>query len=149
MLARLHIHWAELPSLDRVAHPLGEARLLLLVIHRKPVLDEVDARAHQHLLELRTGSQELLVLLVSTEAHDALDPGAVVPTPIKKDHLAACRQMRDITLEIPLPTLLLSGCAERDDAANAGVKARRDALDNTALTGCITTLENDDDLEAL
>jgi hypothetical protein len=43
--------------------------------------------------------------------------------------------MRDITLEIPLPALLLGGRAERDDAADARVEARGDPLDDAALAG--------------
>src|SRR5262249_39753474 len=106
-------------------------------------------RAYQHLLEERTGSQELLVLLVGAEAHDAFDPGAVVPAAIEEDHFTPGWQMRNIALEIPLPTLLLGGRAERDYAADARVEARGDALNDAALAGRIPALEDDDDLEAL
>ena len=47
-----------------------------------------DAGADQHLLEHRAGAQELLVLLVGAEAHDAFDAGAVVPAPVEQDDLA-------------------------------------------------------------
>src|SRR5262249_54779917 len=137
-----------LPSLDRVAHALDEARLLLLVVDGEPVLDEIDAGEHQHLLKERAGTQELGILLVGAEAHDALDPGAVVPTAVEEDHLAACRQMGDIALEIPLPALLLGGRPEGDNTADARVEARRDALDDPTFARRIATLEDDDDFEA-
>src|SRR5262249_11494555 len=146
VLARLQVHWAELPSLDGVVHALDETLLLLLVVHREPVLEEVDARAHQHLLEERTRSQELVVFLLGAEPHDALDAGAVVPAAIEEDDLAARRQVRDIALEIPLPALLLGRRAERHDAADAGIEALGDALDDAALAGRIAALEEHDDL---
>ena len=52
-LAGLQVHRAELPAAHRVVEAGLEAALLLLVAHREPVLDEGDAGAHQHALELR------------------------------------------------------------------------------------------------
>jgi hypothetical protein len=51
-----------------------KAQVLLVVGNREPVLDELDARAHQHLLELGHGAEELLVLVVGAEAHDRSTP---------------------------------------------------------------------------
>jgi len=108
MLTRRYIHAAKLPSLDRIAHAFLEAQFLLLVVDRKPVLHEDDARANQHLFEKRARARELTIFIVATEAHDALNTSAVVPAAIEQDDLAGRWQFRDIALEIPLPTLLLA-----------------------------------------
>src|SRR6266404_3676002 len=133
VLARFEVHRAQLPALDRVAHALGEALFLLPVIHREPVLDQVDSRADQHLLELRASAEEFAILLVGAEAHHPLDPGAVVPAAVEQDHLAARRQMGDVALKVPLSALLLGRRAERHDAADARVEALADPLDDAAL----------------
>src|SRR2546427_1931901 len=75
----LQVHGAELPLLERVVDAAQKAQVLLLVRNRKPVFDELYARAHQHFFKLRHGAEELLVLLIGAEAHDTLDTGAVVP----------------------------------------------------------------------
>ena len=79
-----------------------EAELLLLVGDREPVLDQDDARAHQHPFELGNGTEELLVLLVGAKAHHPLDAGAVVPAAVEQDDFAAGGQMRHVALEVPL-----------------------------------------------
>ena len=73
-----------------------------VVADGEPVLDEHDAGANEHPLELRAGAQELLVLVVGAEAHHALDAGAVVPAAVEQDDLAGGRQVRDVALEVPL-----------------------------------------------
>src|SRR4029078_3337795 len=98
--------------------------LLLLVVDREPVLDEMDAGADQHFLEQRAGAQELAVLLLGAEAHDPLESGAVVPAAIEQHDLTLRRQLRHIALEVPLAALALRRGAERDDAADAGVEGR-------------------------
>src|SRR5215207_8333281 len=45
-LARFHVHRAELPALDRISDALLEAALLLLIVNREPILDEIDAGAN-------------------------------------------------------------------------------------------------------
>ena len=42
-LARLYVHWAELPALDWVPDAFLESTLLFLVVDREPILDEIDA----------------------------------------------------------------------------------------------------------
>src|SRR6516165_1073117 len=44
--ARFHVHRAKLPALDRISDTLLETALLLLVVDREPILDEIDARAN-------------------------------------------------------------------------------------------------------
>src|ERR1700730_18014450 len=63
-LARFHVHRAELPTLGGVSDAFLETQLLLLVVNREPILDEIDARAHQHLLENWTGTKELLIFVL-------------------------------------------------------------------------------------
>jgi NAD(P)-dependent dehydrogenase (short-subunit alcohol dehydrogenase family) len=58
--AALQVHRAELPLLERVVDAAQEAQVLLVVGDREPVLDELDARAHQHALELGHRAEELL-----------------------------------------------------------------------------------------
>jgi hypothetical protein len=55
---------------------LAEAALLLLAADRKPELDQVDALAYQHALELRALAHEFQVFVVRAETHDPLDPRA-------------------------------------------------------------------------
>ena len=126
-----------------------EAELLLLVGDREPVLDQDDAGAHEHALELGHRAEELLALSSRAEAHDALDAGAVVPAAVEQHDLAGRRQMRHVALEVPLRALALGGRRQRDDAADARIEALRDALDDAALAGGIAPLEDHDDLELL
>ena len=66
--ARLQVHGAQLPLLHGVVDTHQEAQLLLLVGDREPVLDQHDARAHQHALELRDVAEELLDLIVASRS---------------------------------------------------------------------------------
>ena len=99
--------------------PTAEPAFLLLVADREPVLDQDDARADQHPLELRAGAQELLVLLVGAEAHHALHAGAVVPTAVEQHHLARRGQLRHVALEVPLRLLALGRRAQGHHATDA------------------------------
>src|SRR5438093_4324243 len=106
----LQVHWAELPALAGIVDASKEARLLLLIADREPVLDEHDPRAHEHALELRARAHELVVLLVGAEAHHPLDAGPVVPAAVEQHHLARRRQVLNVALEVPLRALFLGGC---------------------------------------
>src|SRR5580698_7290706 len=119
MLARFEVHGADLPALCRISHAVLKTALLLRVAHREPILDEDDAGANQHALELRTGQHELLILCLGAEAHDPLDAGAVIPTAVEEHHLAGRGQMRYIALEVPLRFLALSRRAQSHYPANA------------------------------
>src|SRR3974390_34811 len=90
--ARLNIHRAEFPTLDRVAHAFLESSLLLLVIHGEPILDQNDSGTNQHFLEHGTGSKKLTIFFLSAESHHSLDASAVVPASVKEDHLTTCGQ---------------------------------------------------------
>src|SRR5260370_937333 len=83
--------------------------------------------ANQHRLEERASAEELLVVGLGAEAHDVFDAGAVVPAPVEQNDLAARREVFDVALKVPLSTLSLGGCPERDDSA----RARIEAVDNS------------------
>ena len=125
-----------------------EAHVLFLVRDREPVFDEVDSRAHQHAFEIRHRAEELLVFLGSTKAHHVLDARPVVPAAIETDDFPSRRQMRRVTLEIPLRALAVIGGRQRHHAADARIESLRDALDRAALACGIATLEQDHDLLA-
>src|SRR5215471_511353 len=114
--------------------------MLLRVGDREPVFDEHDPGAHEHSLEVGNGAEELLVLLVVAEPHHVLHSGAVVPAPVEQHDLAACRQMRDVALEIPLRALALARRRKGYDAADAGIQPLRDTLDDAALARGVAAL---------
>src|SRR5271169_1316768 len=89
------------------------------------------------------------MLLLGAEAHDMLDPGAIVPTPIEQHDFTARWQLRYVTLEIPLAPLLLGRCAERDNPANPWVEALSNALYHAALARCVAPLEQHADPQAV
>ena len=93
--------------------------------------------------------QELAVILIRAKSHHPLHARAVVPGAIEERHLARCGQVRRVALEIPLRLLTLGGRGQRHDAADARAQALRDALDDAALAGRVSPLEDDDDFKAL
>jgi hypothetical protein len=125
-----------------------KAQVLLFVRNREPVLDELDARAHQHLLELGHVTEKFLHIVFRAKTHDALDAGAVVPAAVEQHHLAGGRQVRHVALEIPLRALAVVGRGQRRHAAHARVQALGDALDHAALAGLHRALEEDHHLVA-
>ncbi|MNT10118.1 hypothetical protein D3C72_1449330 [compost metagenome] len=144
--AAFQVHGAELPLLERVVDAAQEAHVLLVVGDGEPVLDDLDARAHEHLLELGHGAEELLVLVVAAKAHHALDAGAVVPAAVEQHHLAGGRQVRHVALEVPLRAFAVVGRGQRGHAGHARVQALGDALDDTALARRVAAFEKDDHL---
>src|SRR4029077_16493985 len=106
---RVQVGLRELPSAHRIADPLAEAALLLLVRDREPVLDQQDAVLDQQAFEDRALAQELLILLRRAEREHALHAGAVVPGPVEERDLAARGEVRRVPLEVPLRALALGG----------------------------------------
>jgi hypothetical protein len=76
-------------------------------------------------------------------------PARFVPAAVEQHDLAAGRQMRNVTLEIPLRALALVRRRQRRDAADPRIEPLGDALDDAALAGGIATLENHHHLELL
>jgi hypothetical protein len=75
--------------------------------------------------------------------------GTVVPTAVEQHDLAAGRQMRYVTLEIPLGAFPFARRRQRRHAADPRVEALGDALDDATLAGRVAALEQDDQLELL
>src|SRR5262245_15107872 len=145
----LEVHGGKLPLLQRVVDAHLEAKMLLLVGDREPVLEEHDARTDEHALELGNRVEEFLVLGLGAEAHYPFDAGAVVPAAVEEDHLAACGQVGDVALKVPLGTLALVRRGQRRHAADARVEALRDPLDDSSLARGIAPLEDHHELELL
>jgi len=133
------------PALGGIADPFLEALLLLVVIHREPVLDEIDAGTDKHFFKQRAGSQELFVFSRGAKAHDALHTGAVVPTAVEEHHFARRRQMSNVTLEIPLAAFPFGRRTQRDNPAYPWVEALSDAFYDASLAGGIAALEDHGD----
>ena len=125
--------------------PLLESAALLMSAHREPELEQVQAAAHEVALELGRLAHELAVFLVSAEAHDAFDTGAVVPGAVEHRDLAARRQMLHVALEIPLSALDVAGLLERHDARTARIQVLHETFDRATLAGGVATLEQHDD----
>jgi len=70
------------------------------------------------------------------------------PAAVEEHDLACRRQVRGITLKVPLRALAVVRRRERRHAAHARVQPLRDALDHAALSGRIAALEQDHHLVA-
>ena len=109
----------------------------------------MDARAHQHPLELRAGAQELLVLVLRAEAHHPLDARPVVPAPVEEDDLARGGQVRGRSAGSTTGSSRARvGAARATTRQTRGFMALGDALDDAALARGIAALEDHDDFEA-
>lgn len=89
------------------------------------------------------------MLLLGAEAHDVLDTGPVVPTPVEEDYFPGGGKVFGVALEVPLGALALGGFGERDDARHARIEKFRDPLDGAALAGRVAPFEDDNDAGAL
>src|SRR5262245_24864268 len=116
--------------------------MLLFVSDGKPVLNEDDSGAHEHALKLRYRPEELLAIVLGAKADHALDRGTVVRAPMEQHDFAAGRQMRNVTLEIPLCAFAFVRRRQRRDSADPRIEPLGDALDDAALTCGIAPFEN-------
>src|SRR5579871_6181900 len=138
---RFNVHRTEFPTLGYVLQAILKAPLLLLVAHGKPILDELNAGAHQHSFELWTTVQEFQILGFRAKAHHVLDTGAVVPTPVEERNLAGGREVGHVALEIPLSLFALSRSRQRNYAADARIQAFCNPLDGAAFACRIATFK--------
>src|SRR3974377_370907 len=97
---------------------------------------------HQQPLELRDLLQKGLMLLFSAESHDLFDASTIIPGTVEKGDFARCRQVLDVTLEIPLPPLALGGDRKRDDARGPGIQVFHETLYGAALARRVTALKD-------
>ena len=123
--------------------------MLLIVRDGKPVFDELDTAACQHLFEFRHGAEKLFVFVIIAKAHDALNASTVVPAAIKQHDLACGGQMRHVALKVPLCAFTVVGSGQGSHPANAGVQALRDALDDAAFAGCISAFKQNHNAMAM
>src|ERR1700730_4986567 len=137
---RLDVHGTELPLLEWIVDAHEEAKLLLLVADRKPVLQQDNARTDQHALEFRDRMEEFLVLVSRAESHPPLDAGAVVPAAVEQDDFSAGRQMRHVALKIPLAAFALAGSRQRRDPADPRIEGLRAPLDDPTPSRPVSTL---------
>ena len=139
---RRQVHGAEFPLAHGVDAADREPGDLLLARHREPELDQGDAGAHEHALELRRLPHELVVLLVGAEAHHPFDAGAVVPTAVEQHDLAFTGEVLYVALEVPPALLLLGGLGEGRRPWHRGVEVFHEAFDGAALAGGVAALEH-------
>ena len=146
--ARLQVHRAEFPLLERIMDAAQKAQVLLFIGDGKPVLDDLDARADQHSFKIRHSAEKLFVLSIGAKAHHPLDPGAVVPAAVKQHDFTGGGQVRHITLKVPLRAFAVTRCRQRRHAANPWIEPLGDALDDTALAGGVAAFKQNDHLVA-
>ncbi len=138
------VHRRQLPLPDGVDLSDGEAGPLLGLGHREPELDQVDAGAGEHPLQLRDLPHELPVLLRRGEAHHSLDARPVVPGAVEQDDLPGGGKVLHVALEVPLRRLALARLVEGDHRGAARVQVLHEPLDRAALPGGVAPLEQDD-----
>ena len=122
-----------------------KAQMLLLVGNREPVFDDLDTRAHQHFFEFRHGTEKLFVFVVVAKTHHPFDPGAVIPTAIETHDFTGRRQVRGITLKIPLGAFAIVRRRQRGNPAYTRIQALGDAFDHAAFARRIAPFKNDHD----
>ena len=142
---RFDVHGAEFPLLERVLRATEEPAQLLLAADGEPELEEPDAAADHHALELGSLAHELEILVRRAEAHDVLDAAAVVPGAVEENDFALGGKVLDVTLEIPLAALGVGRLGQRDDLGAARIEIFGEALDGAALAGGVAALEKHDD----
>src|SRR5262249_18484719 len=97
---------------------------------------------------LRAELEEALMLVLAAEAHDVFDPGAVVPTAIEDDDLAAGGELLDVALHEELALLTIRRGWQGNHAKHARADALGEGLDGAALPRRIAAFEHDDDPRA-
>ena len=136
----------KLPLAYRVGTARGEACQLLFTGDGEPELDDVDARVHQHTLQVGNFAHKFEVLCLGAVTHHALNTGTVVPGAVHQDDFAAGGQVLDVTLEVPLGLLDVGRLLQRHNASATGVQVLGEALDGAALTCCVAAFEDNQNL---
>ncbi len=88
--------------------------------------------------------QKSFILVFRTKFHDAFDTRTVVPAAVENHDLACRGKMLDVALKIELGLLPLRWRRQRDHAKDTWAHSFGNALDDSALAGGITPLEDDD-----
>ena len=107
-----------------------KAGVLFIICDGKPILQQDDSASHQHFFKFRDCPKELFVFILIAKPHDPLNPCAVVPTSVKQYDFACCRQVRYVSLKVPLCAFSVVRCRKRCYPANTWIKSLGNALDN-------------------
>ncbi len=149
VLLRGGVDRTHLPLLERIGEPILEALFLFGLVDVEVVLEQLNTRAHQHLLERRHRLHEFLVLRLGAKAHHPLHPGAVVPTAVEQHEFGGRRQIRHIALEVPLRLISGGGFVQRHHAGIARREVLDDALNGAILARAVAPFEQDENAVAL
>src|SRR5664280_2080595 len=93
---RLQVHKAQLPALGWILNACDKALVLLLFRNIEPVLQQDNALANEKALKGRTVFKKLPVFFVGTKSHYALNPGPVIPAPLKNDDDASIGRLHPL-----------------------------------------------------
>ncbi|ENN83982.1 hypothetical protein RHSP_70511 [Rhizobium freirei PRF 81] len=135
------IHGGKLPDGARIVAPVVETLQLHLPADIEIEFEEVDAVLEDELFHLRRLLQKLLVLFRRAKAHNRLDTGAVVPGAVEQHEFASGRELRNVALEVPLPSLTVRRLGQRHDTRQARVHVSRCRRDRAALAGGVAPFE--------
>ncbi len=122
---------------------LFEASSLFFTADGEPELNQINTASCKKTLKFRAFSHELEVLFIGAEAHNAFYAGAVIPGTVKKDDFAGGRQMRNVSLEVPLTKFSLSRFFQSDHACAAGIQVLHEAADCAAFACSIASFKED------
>ena len=111
----------------------------------EPELEQPDAAVDDEILDCGTELEKAAVLGLAAESHDVFDAGPVVPAPIEDHDLAGGGKMRHVALEKHLRFFAVRRRRQGHDAKYARAHPLGDRLDGAALSGRISSLEDDDD----
>jgi hypothetical protein len=87
-------------------------------------------------------------LLVIAKPHHVLYQNTVVPAAVEEDDLAGGRHLSDVSLRIQLRPLTFRRRRQRDMSEDARADALHDAMNYSAFTGGVASLENHYNLRA-
>jgi hypothetical protein len=143
----LQVYLAQLPLAQGIVATTVETTLLLLLRDGEIQLDQDGlAVRYEAILVLVDLLHEVPVLLLSAEAHNGLDHGAVIPTAVKQHDLAGMGEVLDVALHVQFSQLIFSWLAQGDHAIVLLIHVARDAPDCAALPGGVTPVKEDDHL---
>jgi hypothetical protein len=136
-----YVDGRELPVLQRAVPAVVKPLQLHELTDIEPELEEVNAVRDNKAFKSRHFFQKGFMLFGRAKSEYLLDARPVVPGAIERDELAGCWEMRDISLEIPLPTLGLARFWQSDVAGGARVHVLAEREDRAAFAGSITPLK--------
>lgn len=101
------INQTNFPLLKKTQQTIFNTTTLHLNIYKKPKLNQNNTIINKHTLHNINLLHKQLILQLHTKTHNQLHHHPIIPTTIKKNHFPYIKQLPNITLKIPLPTLFL------------------------------------------